>query len=246
MFFPDHPDPHKATRQRRDFREGEWRFLERFFVLNDFCGVLLYADLLPPTTVEGFHRRFGQPAAVVDATPFGRLEFIPKRPEWRGLVDREAGRRLTLPYVAPPRPVKRLRLSDRAAAEFLIQGWGPSEKKGRSTRGHLAEIGFTLDRVEPLELEMQATTFQRQRIRTLLNGVLVDETVLDGREFTLITLSLPVELLRLENVIRFELPDAHSPKSVGTNQDTRVLGLTVEWVELQWVPEADATSASAR
>jgi hypothetical protein len=95
LFFPDNPNAFKARRQLRDFVPLEWDFVERFVTLGDFCGVLLYTDLLPPETVAGFHTRFGPPVAAADSL-FGRLEFIPKPESWRGHVDLDAARRLAL------------------------------------------------------------------------------------------------------------------------------------------------------
>jgi hypothetical protein len=233
MFFPDNPDMHQARHQSRDFLPKEWEFLQRFFVLNDFCGILLYTDRLPAATVDGFHRRFGEPVAVATGTPFGRLEFIPKKAEWRGLVDREAGVRLTLPFVPPPLPVGRLEMGDPAAAEYLRSGWGGYERKYRSSNEHAAEIGFSLSRIEPLRLTIKANTFQRERVRILLNGTPLEDLTHDGSRFVVYGVSLPASLLAESNIVRFELPDAHSPKSVGINDDTRVLGLTIEWLTIE-------------
>ncbi len=233
MFFPDNPDAHAATRQRRDFLPKEWEFLQRFFVLNDFCGVLLYTDRLPAATVDGFHRRFGEPVAVAGWTPYGRLEFIPKQPEWRGLVDKAAGVKLTVPFVPPPPPEGRLEMGDPAAAEYLRRGWGGYERKYRSSEGHVAEIGFSLAEVEPMRLTLQAKTFQHERVRVFLNGTLLEDVADEGREFGVHSVSLPASLLRETNLIRFELPDAHSPKSVGLGEDARVLGITIEWLTIE-------------
>lgn len=96
LFVPDDPNAFKARRQQRDLTPEEWAFLERFVSLGDFAGVLLYPDLLPPETVAGFHARLGPPAAAA-ASPYGRLEFIPKPEAWRGRVDVSAARALALP-----------------------------------------------------------------------------------------------------------------------------------------------------
>jgi hypothetical protein len=233
MFFPDERDAHRASRQRRDFRPAEWDFLRRFFVLNDFCGVLLYTDRLPAATVEGFEHRFGEPVAVATGTPYGRLEFIRKKPSWRGLVDRDAGLKLSLPFVPPPLPAGRLEMGDPLAAEYLRSGWGGYESKYRSSSGHVAEIGFSLTTIEPLRLTIKANTFQRERVRILLNGTRLEDLTYDGRDFVIHGLTLPVTLLASDNIIRFELPDAHSPESVGLGHDARVLGLTLEWLAIE-------------
>jgi hypothetical protein len=245
LFLPDRADAHQATRQRRDFLPKEWEFLRRFFVLNDFCGILLYTDRLPAATVEGFHDRFGEPVAVAQHTPYGRLEFIPKQPEWRALVDREAGLELTLPFVPPPLPDGPLQMGDPAASGYLRSGWGHYEKTCRSSEGHVAEIAFSLRRIEPLRLTMMANTFQREHVRVLLNGHLLEEVTHDGRRFVIHTVVLPVSLLKEENVVRFELPDAHTPKSAGINDDTRVLGLTLHWLEIAPVQPTTEQPASA-
>lgn len=96
MFVPDDPNAFKARRQQRDLTPDEWAFLERFIALGDFAGVLLYPDLLPPETVAGFRARLGPPAAAA-ASPYGRLEFIPKPDAWRSRVDLAAARVLALP-----------------------------------------------------------------------------------------------------------------------------------------------------
>lgn len=232
MFFPDNEDSRLAAHQRRDFRPEQWRFLERFFILNDFCGILIYTDLLPDVTREGFHARFGAPLAVANSTPFGRIEFIPKRPEWRGQVDLRQGRLLQYGFT-PPRPIDRLLLADPNSSEYLVRGWSQCRQGRRFSDGSVAEIGFTLDHVQPLVLRMKATTFERQRVRVLLNGALIEERLHGGGNYVLWKVALPVENLRPSNIVRFELPDAHSPESVGRNEDTRVLGISMEWIEFR-------------
>jgi hypothetical protein len=76
LFLPDDADPRRATRQRRDFTPGEWAFLEDFYRDHDFAGILLYTDLLPESTVEEFHRRFGSVVAEARAPGPGRMEFL--------------------------------------------------------------------------------------------------------------------------------------------------------------------------
>ncbi len=79
MFMPDDRDSHRARRQDHDFSPQQWAFLERFVRTHDFCGIILYTDLLPRATVAGFHRRFGEPFVRYRGRPWGGMEFIPTR-----------------------------------------------------------------------------------------------------------------------------------------------------------------------
>ena len=94
LFCPDNPGFLQATQQARDFTEPEWEFVEQFVRKNDFCGLMLYTDLLPLETVKGFHQRFGAPEATTRCDQAGRMEFIRKPANWRDDVDQLAGRSL--------------------------------------------------------------------------------------------------------------------------------------------------------
>ncbi len=97
LSLPDVLDMWRVEKQRRDFAAVEWAFLEEFFRKNDFCGIIVYVDLLPEETVQGFHQRFGPPLAATEFPPAGRLEFIPKPQQWAAEADRDAGRKVKLP-----------------------------------------------------------------------------------------------------------------------------------------------------
>jgi len=91
----------RPPRMGRDLCEQEWTFLRDFYTANDFCGVLLFTDLIAPETVEGFHLRFGPPSTsaviLLDPTGPGRTEFIPKPVALRRSVDRQKGLTVRLP-----------------------------------------------------------------------------------------------------------------------------------------------------
>lgn len=68
-----------------------WAFLTDFFTYNDFCGVNLYVDLIPPDVETEFYRRFGYPAAETTVPGAGRVRFIPKPEALRKRADPRLG-----------------------------------------------------------------------------------------------------------------------------------------------------------
>ena len=228
LFVPDSREFRTARVQRRDFFPSEWDFVEAFFKLNDFAGIVLYADLLPPETLATFHSRFGPPTAVARGEPYGRIEFIAKKPEWRALVDPVAGRNLRLKRRgAPWEPGRRVAFTDLVVQDYLGVGWG-----GANTEGQVAEVRFALDRIEPLYWSLRARPLGPQRVLVELNGHPLETVRLGGGEETF-TQRLPVEWLERNNTIVLRLPDACSPKSMGLNSDLRILSLTASWMALQ-------------
>jgi antitoxin (DNA-binding transcriptional repressor) of toxin-antitoxin stability system len=101
MNAPDDPDISRANRQRRCLRPVEWELVEQFFVLNDFAAIQLAVDRLPLGCAEQFRARFGQPIATMKLAGAGRLELIPKKPQWRGRVDRARGKQLRARFTIP-------------------------------------------------------------------------------------------------------------------------------------------------
>lgn len=91
------PDTLKAAqKQRRCLTPDEWFFFEQFYLYNDFAGIQLAVDRLPPGCAEQFYQRFGAPIASMELWGAGRLALIPKPPSQHALVDREKGKQVTL------------------------------------------------------------------------------------------------------------------------------------------------------
>jgi hypothetical protein len=93
MFHPDHPSYFKARQQAKPMTEQEWAFFDKFYTLNDFCGISLYPSLLAPGDPHKFYQRFGKPK--ISATVAGGLEavFIPKDNERRRLTNKLEGKK---------------------------------------------------------------------------------------------------------------------------------------------------------
>ena len=60
----------------RAFTEQDWQFLDTFLRKNNFAGINLYPDLLPPEQVAEFYRRYGRPIAETRFPAAGRVVFV--------------------------------------------------------------------------------------------------------------------------------------------------------------------------
>jgi hypothetical protein len=235
LFVPRTDVRGRAVAQLRDPAPHEWRFLEDFIRLNDFCGVILYADLLPQTTIDGFVDRMGPPVARAEATPFGTMLFLRVPEEWRSATDLDAGRRLVLERHPPPWPLSTtLDLSKLEWSDLLGSGWLAATVDGRATEGPTAEIGFSLAQPRDVTLVVSVRPFLDQRVRLVVNGQHIAETSLEKGGFRERRVRLSRAWLRRENLIQLELPDARSPASLGLNpKDHRKLGITMAWMRLE-------------
>jgi hypothetical protein len=92
LFFPDEHKP----RQKRCFNAAEWSFFSEFFKLNDFAGINLYVDRLPPECLPEFYQRFGNPVVKTVLPDAGEVQFIPKSLELRKQVNPDLGLKLKL------------------------------------------------------------------------------------------------------------------------------------------------------
>lgn len=85
-----------AQRQRRCLTSDEWFFFEQFYLYNDFAGIQLAIDRLPPGCPEQFYKRYGAPIASMELAGAGRLVLIPKPLSQHALVNKEMGKQVTL------------------------------------------------------------------------------------------------------------------------------------------------------
>ena len=187
------------------------------------------------------HARFGQPAEVTRYSSAGRVEFIRRPTAWAGLVDEKKGRALKLG--APDyTPGQRLDCTRNEALPFLRSGWSSCPQGApRFSEGRRAEVLFYLKETFPLELHLDTSSFGSQRMAVSMNGTpLQGPSRVEGpaRQYSF---PVPADALRLgDNQLIIDLPDAHSPLSVGESIDPRVLGLLITWLEL--VPVQPAAS----
>lgn len=134
-----------------------------------------------------------------------------------------------------------------AADQYLSSGWSHAEEFGRWTDGAEAKIYFkpvVADENLTTRLELEAAGFfsyqnQIHNIDVFVNnakvGILKLEQAKGDTEIHKITLHIPkgVILSNVETEIRMHIPNAVTPKSVGLNDDVRLLGLYVKSLRLE-------------
>jgi hypothetical protein len=96
MWDADDSDPIEADKQVRCLTDAEWQFFDAFFEKNDFAGIQLAIDRLPPGCPEQFYARYGQPMGEVSIPKAGRLAFIARPPGTRDRLDPEGGKKVRL------------------------------------------------------------------------------------------------------------------------------------------------------
>jgi len=69
-------------------------------------------------------------------------------------------------------------------------------------------------------------------LQVRLNGQIVARLILDKPATAEYAIALSRDFLANENDLTFELPDAESPMRLGISEDSRRLGISVEWLEI--------------
>jgi hypothetical protein len=127
--------------------------------------------------------------------------------------------------------------------KYLWYGWSGAEPRLRWSDLDEAAMVFALNRVDDdVSLRMKVSPFvprgvhEQQRLNLELNGQRVQSLVLNEERPYDISLTLPKNLLRRQNVLTFGLPDAASPESLKLSIDQRPLGIAIEWMEFRLSP----------
>jgi hypothetical protein len=146
----------------------------------------------------------------------------------------------------------RIDLSSSSSARFLGYGWSQAEQNARWTERGKAIVYFKLEdeivtsRMPPSQaasLHVRMAPFlvsgnlDHQRVRINLNGHGLLTLTLGTNETNEYFVPVWAGLLASENVLEFELPDADSPKQLGVGEDTRRLGISFQWLQLDRVVE---------
>lgn len=147
--------------------------------------------------------------------------------------------------VRPPLPddfpmiEDRINFGRRMSDRYLYYGWSGNENEFRWTDANEAAIIFGLDEIAAADLQMKLSPFlapgrvDEQRVTISLNGNWIETLVLRETGAREHSLALPQEMLRHENILTFELPDAASPMSFGVGDDPRRLGIAMHWLEIR-------------
>jgi hypothetical protein len=146
-----------------------------------------------------------------------------------------------LPPIIPTLNFERIDFAKQQTEPFLWYGWSTPDPESRWTEAQEAAIVFRIAadlKARGLSLRFKLSAFlvpgkhPRQRVDVCLNGVGVDRFVVEQAEPVERTITLPASVLRSQNRLVFELPDAASPASVGLSKDDRPLGIAVYWMQL--------------
>lgn len=128
-----------------------------------------------------------------------------------------------------------------SANPFLWYGWSGIEPFSRWTSKGEAAVVFSLDGTGDQLVRIKMSPFlaagklERQLVKIKINGQLIASMTLNEPESKVYSVLAPSTLLRENNVLTFELPDADSPHYLGVSDDTRLLGINVQWIKLDRV-----------
>jgi hypothetical protein len=147
--------------------------------------------------------------------------------------------------VHPPLPREFALLEGRinfAAPEsdkYLWYGWSWREPEIRWSDGREATVVFAVKEINNSVLQIRMGPFlipgkvDRQRVDVVLNGQSIEHLVLTDNEIRSYPMGISKDILKSQNILTLNLPDAASPKSLKAGGDLRKLGVKVEWIELQ-------------
>lgn len=122
------------------------------------------------------------------------------------------------------------------AAGYTTSGFSDAESWGTWTSGKEAILSFNyLDAQSDLVLTLECPmSYGEQSVLIYANDVLIDEYVFSGNENRSIV--IPKDCIQDDSLtIRFELPDAVSPKEKGESEDTRELAIGISRLTLERV-----------
>lgn len=136
-------------------------------------------------------------------------------------------------------PNTRVDLRTEDADKYLWYGWSVREPANRWTNRNRAAIIFSLAEIKDSILLIKLNPFlasgqlDEQRVEIKLNDQPITTLNLKDTEPKEYSIALPSSLMRRDNVLTFDLPDATSPQDLKVSADARLLGINVEWFEIK-------------
>ena len=137
-------------------------------------------------------------------------------------------------------PGTRVDLRAEDANKYLWYGWSGPEPQNRWTARNRAAISFSLSEIKDSTLLIKLNPFlvsgklDEQRVEIKLNGQFITTFNLKDTEPKEYSIALPSSALRRDNILTFDLPDAASPQDLNISEDARLLGINVEWFEINF------------
>lgn len=101
-----------------------------------------------------------------------------------------------------------------------------------------AAITFHLEQAVPCKLEIGLQAFivppahPKQKVTVVLNGTTLTIWELKQPGIQTHSVELPAGILRQDNVLSFDLPDAESPMVLGVGEDSSLLAIDVRWLQI--------------
>jgi hypothetical protein len=173
---------------------------------------------------------------VVDLREQGSL--MPNHPNF--VIRERREEPVDYPLLAPQ---TRLKFSSEEAEKYLWYGWSGREILSHWTDCGKAALVFSVtDQMKSqgkVKLKIFGGPFiapgkvDSQRIIIELNDQRIAEWTLNKPEPEERVIEIPAGLLRDKNALVLRLPDAASPRSLGTSEDSRLLGFNVQWIEVE-------------
>lgn len=126
--------------------------------------------------------------------------------------------------------------------QYLGYGWSVPEMASRWSDHGQAVIGFRSAYTSAANLRFKLGTFlvagklDQQRVSIRINNHPLGTLTLQDigpREYSTF---VPARVLSDRNILTFQLPDAESPKNLGLSEDTRRLGINVQWLQIDPTP----------
>jgi hypothetical protein len=116
-------------------------------------------------------------------------------------------------------------------------GWSFAEENYTWTEGNEASLLFSIK--EPntdlvLSIKMSPLLgggIKGQHLLVFANNKKISETIIDSN--STYQFSIPSDIIKNELNVSLKLPDAASPKSLGINEDERLLALSIEYLSLK-------------
>ncbi len=133
----------------------------------------------------------------------------------------------------------RLDFASAQTEPYLWYGWSVREPASRWTDRGAATIVFALDKPQTCVLRFSTAAFlapgklDAQRVDVEINNQSIAHLKLTNNEAQTISIDVPIDVLRKQNVLTIRVPDAATPESLQVSGDTRLLGINVHWIELE-------------
>lgn len=147
---------------------------------------------------------------------------------------------IALPPSSVPLYALDLRLPEALA---VLKGFWPTPDPGfRWSVGPGAAIAIELSEPAVTLLQIRTGVFSgpgltaKQRVGVTINGTPLATLEIKGASLRTLSVRVPAHSWRGHNVLAFDLPDAHSPWSVGVGDDRRALGMALQSLRVYRAP----------